>query len=373
MSGNLSNSVFISYRRNVSGTLALAVYQDLHYNQIDAFYDITSLDAGQFDIIILNQIAARPYFVPILTPGTLQRCIEPGDWMLREIGEALRLNRMIVPLFTSEFDFGDMDTYLPREIAQRLRSYQGIRVPYANDTMDFFISTMLRLRTHFLNPIDLPILPTPARDVSIIGQKQALAQEQPPVSEEQLSAQVYFERALANQNQGKLDASIADYSEAIQRNTEYASAFNNRGAARQAKGDLDGAIADYNQALQLNPDYTQAYNNRGVARQANGNIEDAIADYNRALRLNPQDANAYNNRGAARQAKGDLDGAIADYVQALQLNPRFAEAYYNRGLARHTTGDLDGAIADYDQALHLSPSFAEAHSYRALAYAKKGE
>ncbi|KAB2855471.1 MAG: TIR domain-containing protein, partial [Anaerolineae bacterium] len=95
-----SNSVFINYRRSVSAYLAQLVWRELTDAGIDAFYDIESIHAGQFDQIILNQIAARPYFMPILSPGTLERCQDPGDWVLREMQEALRLKRVIVPLVT---------------------------------------------------------------------------------------------------------------------------------------------------------------------------------------------------------------------------------------------------------------------------------
>src|SRR5947207_439187 len=101
----MNNSVFISYRRNVSAYIARAVFQDLRFNGVDAFMDVQGIDAGEFDKIILNQIAARPYFVVILTPGTLDRCAEPGDWLRREIEHAMSLERVIVPLVTANFSF----------------------------------------------------------------------------------------------------------------------------------------------------------------------------------------------------------------------------------------------------------------------------
>src|SRR5512135_3446982 len=106
-SPRMDNSVFISYRRNISAFIARAVFQDLRSNGIDAFMDVESIDSGQFDTVILNQIAARPYFLVILTPGTLDRCAEPGDWLLREMEHALELKRVIIPLVSPNFDFGD--------------------------------------------------------------------------------------------------------------------------------------------------------------------------------------------------------------------------------------------------------------------------
>ena len=80
-----TNAVFISYRRDASWTLVEALYQRLVEAGIDAFYDIESIRAGEFEQIILNQIRARPYFMLVLTPGTLEQCVDKGDWLRREI------------------------------------------------------------------------------------------------------------------------------------------------------------------------------------------------------------------------------------------------------------------------------------------------
>jgi TIR domain len=103
----MSNSVFISYRRDVSEQNANAVYRELTYRGIDVFYDVENITVGAFDTQILTEIAARPYFLPILQPGTLNRCVEENDWVRREIEQAFLLNRLIVPLHTSEFELMD--------------------------------------------------------------------------------------------------------------------------------------------------------------------------------------------------------------------------------------------------------------------------
>ncbi len=364
---NLSNSVFISYRRNVSGTLALAVYQDLHYNQMDVFYDITSLDAGQFDSAILRQIAARPYFLPILTPGTLERCQESGDWVLREIEEALRLNRMILPLYTPEFNFGDMDSYLPPDVARELKRFQAVEIPYK-----YFQQTMQDIRTRYLKPIKRPTTPTPSSDSSFFDRKQALAQVQPQVNAALLSAQEYFQRALAR-SKSDADGRIADYTEALRLNPQYVHAYYNRGIAHYSRGNLDEAIADYSETIRLHPQYVDSFYNRGNALYDKGDLDGAIADYTQVLRLDPQYAIAYNNRGNALYDKGDLDGAIADYAQAIQLNPQYSVSFYNRGNALDDKGDLDGAIADYSQAIQLNPQYIGAYLNRGVAYERKQE
>jgi hypothetical protein len=66
---------------------------DLRANGYDVFMDVESIDSGTFDTMILNQIAARAHFVLILTPGSIERCVENGDWLRREIETAMDLGR----------------------------------------------------------------------------------------------------------------------------------------------------------------------------------------------------------------------------------------------------------------------------------------
>jgi tetratricopeptide (TPR) repeat protein len=57
---------------------------------------------------------------------------------------------------------------------------------------------------------------------------------------------------------------VADYSEAIRLNTDYAFAYGNRARAYRSLGDLDRAIADFDQSLTLEPKNANDFNGRGV-------------------------------------------------------------------------------------------------------------
>ena len=278
----MDNSVFISYRRNVSAYVARAVFQDLRANNINAFMDIESIDMGQFDTIILNQIAARPYFLLILTPGTLDRCVESGDWLLREIEHAMKLKRNIIPIVTNNFNFDDAKKFLSDPMKTELPRWNAVNVPY-----DYFEEGMNRLRTRFLKPIDLPLTLTPKADQVAVDRKLEQIRAEPTVTEEQLSAQDYFDRGLACYNKGDFDGAIAAYSEALHLNPEYPDAYNNRGNIRFFKKDIAGAIADYSEAIHFNPQYWQAYINRGYVYESEKEHGIAATDYDKALELNP--------------------------------------------------------------------------------------
>lgn len=72
------------------------------------------------------------------------------------------------------------------------------------------------------------------------------------------------------------------------------------------------AIADYTEAIRLNPEFADACFNRGNAYYGKGQYDDAIADYTEAIRLNPKFAEAYYNRGNAYEAKAEADFTKAE-------------------------------------------------------------
>jgi len=163
-------TVFISYRRNVSRHLARAIFMDLRQNGYDAFLDVDTIDSGQFDRIILNQIAARAHFLVLLSKGTLLRCIEPGDWLRLEIEHAMKLQRNIVPVIEEGFSFEEEKQYLLGDLSV-LPSYSALRLFH-----DYFDEGMEKLRNRFLKqPVYGVITPTPLVEQEIVQQKIAKA------------------------------------------------------------------------------------------------------------------------------------------------------------------------------------------------------
>lgn len=314
----VEKTVFISYRRtNVYN--ALAIYQNLIHNGYDVFFDYDSIKSGDFAQIILNQIGARAHFVVLLTPSALERCNEPGDWLRKEIEHAIDTKRNIIPLMFEGFSFKDVEQYLTGKMAL-LKNYNAMRVP-----SDYFNAAMDRLRDDYLNiALDTVIHPAPPAQQAQVAHIQAQAASQPKPSEKQLSAEEWFEQGF-----------------------------------KRAKIDYDSKIADYTEAIRLNPQYALAYYNRGNARSDKGDKDGAIADYTEAIRLNAQFANAYYGRGFVRSNKGDKDGAIADFTEAIRLNPQYADAYWGRGFAYKNKGDLRQANTDYQRYVDLGGEEAD--------------
>ena len=239
----------------------MKLYEDLTARNISAFYDVISIHAGRYGPTILNQIACRPYFLLVLTPGTLERCKEPGDWLQREIEHAVHMQRQIVPVHTRSFDAGDIKRFLPPELADSVCAFQWLEL-----SQKYFKYAVQELAEEFLAPIQVTEVSVSAEEQAEVDKMLRAAQTAPKVTAAQLSDQELFERALARANRGDAEGAIDDFDEGIRLNPDFAGGFRSRGDARLSDGDLKGAIADFREAIRLDPEDAGAFYGRGVAR-----------------------------------------------------------------------------------------------------------
>ncbi len=393
----VQKAVFISYRRTNLYT-ARAVYQYLIAQGFDVFLDYENIDAGSFEKIILNQIAARAHFLLILTPSALERCSDPNDWLRREVEHAITLKRNIVPLAFEGFKFEVAQKYLIGNI-KTLAEYNAIEVPDS-----YFNEAMARLVNRFLKPLETVVHPTPNEDVLLVQQWMEEIQRRPGPSFNERKAESLYERARAREKKDRkakindytqalklnprfaeayssrgfiyvqirqYEKALADFNEAIRINTHFAEAFLRRGMVYEYIGKYDEAISDFNEAIRLNPRFVEAYTCRGTYYRKKKDLKRAISDYTKAIQHNPDNAYSYYKRAIIYDDKGDTVRAISDYDKAIKLNPRFHLAYNNRGITYSTRWDYDRAIIDYDAAIRLKPRFAEAYRNRGIAYQNK--
>ncbi len=93
-------SIFISYRRKPSAMLAQLVQRDLKTNKIDVYVDTDRLDTpGPFPVRLLSAIENADVFVCLVGEGTFD-----SEWVQREIEQAHRLDKPMIPVFQESYD-----------------------------------------------------------------------------------------------------------------------------------------------------------------------------------------------------------------------------------------------------------------------------
>lgn len=104
--------IFISYRRVDGRDWARNVMQALKINGYPkVFFDYNSLRDGVFNTQILDAIYSCNDFVLIISPLSLKRCANDGDWVSREIREAIKYKKKIIPVVIEDTFLGWPDDF----------------------------------------------------------------------------------------------------------------------------------------------------------------------------------------------------------------------------------------------------------------------
>lgn len=117
--------IFISYRREGGKEYARNLTSELVSRGFHPFLDFDELVDGKFDKRITDAIESAPVFMFILSPGSLDRCVNEEDWVRKEILHAVKHHRHIVPVdIDKQFTSFPADKDFPQEIKDALGQYQ---------------------------------------------------------------------------------------------------------------------------------------------------------------------------------------------------------------------------------------------------------
>jgi hypothetical protein len=137
-----------------------------------------------------------------------------------------------------------------------------------------------------------------------------------------------------------LQRAIDLYEQVIALDPGRAEPYYKRANALKDLEQLDAAIASYTQAIDRQSDYSFAYCNRGVVQHTQGKLQQALASLDGAIALAPTDAFSHYNRALVLRDLARWDEALASYDRALASDPNFSDAAYNRALALLHAGDF---------------------------------
>lgn len=221
---------------------------------------------------------------------------------------------------------------------------------------------------------------------------QAIAEMTQAIEIEPEYAEAYVKRGRANFHLTRYEEAINDYTNTISLKRFIVDAYSGRGDVHRALGDVPRAITDYSTSIGKRKN-ALVMSKRAQSYLKIGKFDDALADYNYIIKRRPS-AIAYYNRGRAYfqkfllldQVEADevddtLKPALSDFNKAVELAPNFAIAYLSRGDIYGHLGQKESRDADYTHAIDLLTDAIEnskknadgllsIYLWRAVAYKK---
>ncbi|XP_054166816.1 NAD(+) hydrolase sarm1-like [Oppia nitens] len=145
--------IFVSYRRSNGSQLASLLKVHLQLRGFSVFIDVERLEAGKFDNNLLSSIRQAKYFLLVLTPNALDRCVndvECKDWIHKEVVEALKSECNIIPILDS-FQWPDAEA-LPEDM-RAVCYFNAVR--WIHDYQDACVDKLERFMRGETNKLDM--------------------------------------------------------------------------------------------------------------------------------------------------------------------------------------------------------------------------
>jgi tetratricopeptide (TPR) repeat protein len=175
--------------------------------------------------------------------------------------------------------------------------------------------------------------------------QEALVYLESAVAEDPGNVRAYLCLGVAYQQLNRLDEAIVIYRRALPiAGADTALIAYNMGNVLYAKGSLTQAEDCYTQALEANPGYASAYLNRGNARLSRQALQDAVYDYEAYLNLEPGSL----KRGRIEQLVSTIraDFAAAERERIRAEAQAAVEADRKRRILEEAAASLQSASED---------------------------
>jgi Flp pilus assembly protein TadD len=171
---------------------------------------------------------------------------------------------------------------------------------------------------------------------------------------------VEYKKGLALLLGGKNDEAIQQFQIVVDKNPNYAPAYEGIGRAYFQKAEYSESEKKFLRAVILDPRLWKSYNYLGYIHDYRKDYKAAIHEYKSALQIKPEKGFIHNNLGVSYSLAGNYKKAVAAFDKAIELNYRESKVYNNMALA---LAHLDR----YDEALDaFAKAGGEAQAYNNL-------
>jgi tetratricopeptide (TPR) repeat protein len=177
-----------------------------------------------------------------------------------------------------------------------------------------------------------------------------------------------------------LDAAIAAFKSALERDPNYARAYAGMGQAFWHKfqelrdpSQVGNATLACERALAIDPNLSQAHICLGTAFTNTGKYDDAIQQFKQALAREPTDDDAVRGLALAFEKRGAFPEAENTFREAIKLRPYYWANYNHLGTFYWRRGRYDEAARAFQQVITIAPDNYRGYNNLAGVYLMQGK
>lgn len=194
---------------------------------------------------------------------------------------------------------------------------------------------------------------------SLAGSLTVFCQDQP-------DAKLLVKQGVALHDQGKYDAALAKYSEALKLDSSYQSAYYEMAYTLFATGKGNEALPYLEKLISLNPNSGEAFDLLGSIYDDNKQPDKAIKYYLRGIKVSPDYQRLYFNVAITYYRKEMYSESEKYAIRAMKLDPKHASSQRIYAMATYKTKKRGCSLLAWCSFLMLEPATkrsAEAFNY----------
>jgi serine/threonine-protein kinase len=207
---------------------------------------------------------------------------------------------------------------------------------------------------------------------------------EPNVTEPHPDAYQYYVRGVGYldeyQKASSLQAAVALFNSALERNPSFAPALAGMGEAywrlyQETKDAswIPKAVDACNRARSMGDKLSQVHTTLGLIDQGQGKDQDAVQEFKRALEMDATSDSAYRGLAAAYESLGKSAEAEAAYKQAIDIRKNYWGGYSALGAFYAKQAKYDDAVSQFQHVIDLAPENVRGYTNLAAIYLLQGK
>jgi tetratricopeptide (TPR) repeat protein len=171
---------------------------------------------------------------------------------------------------------------------------------------------------------------------------------------------------------GQHKEALAAFQKALEQNESDTVGWNGLGDLYHEMGRNDDAVYAFLKAIEISPDYAHSWSGLGNSYMDEERFDEALSAHQKAIEIDPLAVDSWSSVGDIHRMQGKNENAGMAYRTAIELDPQNAQAWNKLGDLHYNSGAHDEALRAYQKAVNSNQRGNLSYGNLASIYVQKG-